>query len=663
MRRISLSALLCAAAIAANATTFAQITANKVPAFGATAQVGSQGTEAEQIRGWYRDYLGREPGPELTAWVQLLRGGMSPTDVQATVLGSDEYFNQQGRDPQTFVLETLQAVTWQAPSGNLLRQWNDRLTALRGDRFALAREILLTYAQPHTTTGQASDIALRLTNAAKLLQDTADFELSGTTQGRQVSLRAKSLYDACMSLQRTVGVRDFRVEDVLPSARMVESAYNAVQATLNNPPGTAPSTSAIARRVDSMLTDLQVALQPQYNPYPNQGPNPGPIVPTPTTPAPSTGYSYDQAKLQKQLESIARGTQSIVQLFSSQPSGNYTYRVLLTDLNSFAGQVDSLETSVARGTSLQRLQWEWQTLNTQAERLRPQLLNGNPPTFTRLFWTSVESGLHQMGDTLGIAPNGNTGTVPPPVVKPNVDLVALCDQGVGQTDAFLTGLSPYVFGIPEVPRLQRDMRTVRNQILTIRQMILQQSPTLQIQDQIRLARLQYDASYELWSQMVEGYKLVNYTRLSPVGKSLTDIEVALTGMSSDTNVYLRPGTPSRVAQLLSTFDTELARYQQTLQPFANYPEYKSLILYAEQLAGYSKSLKELEVDRARNLADEQRLLAGMQRVVELTDAYNTRVEEGAGRANDRNALTQALELRRSLGRITNLVNDLEHEIR
>src|SRR5581483_935378 len=50
-----------------------------------------QSPEANTIRGWYRDYLGREAGSDLTALVNLLRGGMSPTDLQATILGSDEF--------------------------------------------------------------------------------------------------------------------------------------------------------------------------------------------------------------------------------------------------------------------------------------------------------------------------------------------------------------------------------------------------------------------------------------------------------------------------------------------------------------------------------------------------------------------------------------------
>src|SRR5689334_10397230 len=48
--------------------------------------------EANTIRGWYRDYLGRDVGQDLPSLVNLLRGGMSPTDLQATILGSDEFY-------------------------------------------------------------------------------------------------------------------------------------------------------------------------------------------------------------------------------------------------------------------------------------------------------------------------------------------------------------------------------------------------------------------------------------------------------------------------------------------------------------------------------------------------------------------------------------------
>src|SRR5205823_7286949 len=130
--------------------------------YGQTIVSAVQGPEANTIRGWYRDYLGRDVGQDLPSLVNLLRGGMSPTDLQATILGSDEFYSQKGRDPQTFIRDTLQAVTWSDPSYSDLQRWADRLNQLRGDRFALAREILLSGTQPQSQAGQLGDLAPRL---------------------------------------------------------------------------------------------------------------------------------------------------------------------------------------------------------------------------------------------------------------------------------------------------------------------------------------------------------------------------------------------------------------------------------------------------------------------------------------------------------------------
>src|SRR6185369_1804493 len=127
------------------------------PAYGQpSAAFGSQliSPEANTIRGWYRDYLGRDVGQDLPALVNLLRGGMSPTDLQATILGSDEFYSQKGRDPQTFVRQTLQAVNWSEPPITDVQRWTDRLNQLRGDRFALAREILQSGGQGQSQSAQ-----------------------------------------------------------------------------------------------------------------------------------------------------------------------------------------------------------------------------------------------------------------------------------------------------------------------------------------------------------------------------------------------------------------------------------------------------------------------------------------------------------------------------
>ena len=116
--------------------------------------------EAGQVRAWYRDYLGREVGPELTAWLAALSGGMSPIDVQATILGSDEFFYRRARRA---VVRPGNAASRDlgGAHGGRLRRWTDRLTQLRGDRFALAREILLTQQPAQSSTSQVGDLSTR----------------------------------------------------------------------------------------------------------------------------------------------------------------------------------------------------------------------------------------------------------------------------------------------------------------------------------------------------------------------------------------------------------------------------------------------------------------------------------------------------------------------
>src|SRR6187455_1048014 len=117
MRRIAVRMLLSAVIVMCPLALWGQITAQPartVNAFqpnssgsaftpySAPAMLSSLTTspEANSVRGWYRDYLGRDVGPDVSALVNLMRGGMSPTDLQATILGSEEFYSQKGRDPQ-----------------------------------------------------------------------------------------------------------------------------------------------------------------------------------------------------------------------------------------------------------------------------------------------------------------------------------------------------------------------------------------------------------------------------------------------------------------------------------------------------------------------------------------------------------------------------------
>ena len=615
-------------------TAFAQ------PAIAQTV-TAQRSTEADLIRSWYRDYLGRDVGPELTAWVELLRGGMSQTDVQATILGSDEFYYQKGRDPQTFVLETLQAITWSEPTTAEVRRWTDRLTALRGDRFALVREILLSSGQPQTGGTQVVDTVHRLQSASRLLVDTIDFEIGGTTQGRQATLKAQALEDAVEELHRVVSRLNYRPDDALLAIDSAGRSSQALETTFNNPPGTAPSASGIARRIGNMLTEARGMIRP-------------PVVPVP---GPGAGGGYDQQKLLEQITAVSRGTQSLIQLLTSQSYQSYSYSVVLRDLDTFAAGVDAFDDLARRSTSRQRLQWELDALRAQTDRIEPQLLAGRPPYFVRLYWQSVESSLDQVRDTLGASSGGSTVLRPTPLHE---SVLPLVDQAISQVDVFLTGTNPLVFGVPEVPRVQRDVRNLRTRLLTMRQQAGAGEGATTLQQTLNQMVGDYQAAYNRWSQTVATYRLQRPAQLSPVGETLNTVERLINDAIASGD--LTPSGPTRISGLVASLEGELAGVRSGLTAFSGYPEQRALSLFVEQCAGFTQSIDDAQANSATTIDSQRRLAAAMQRVIGLMQAEADSLNQRVASNGTRDLQTRSADLRRRIDRIGSLADEIEADL-
>jgi hypothetical protein len=644
MRRIALLPALCVTLLLAPAPLPAQFNAS------------ARSREEQQIRQWYNDYLGREAGPELKAWVELLKSGMSPLDVQATILGSDEFFDQKGRDVQSFVVETLQSVNWQEPTVSELRRWTDRLTALRGDRFALAREILLAHdesggADSAAAGPQVAETAARLSSASKLLVDTIDFEIGGTQQGRQANLKAQALRDATEQLRRTVAVTSYRPADAALSLQNVERSLTALVSTLSSPAGTAPGAAGIARRAGTMLEELEVALRPNARePRPLPGTNPA---------APSIGPTAQ--KLLVQAQSASRGVESIIQSLTGQSTQNYATSVVLRDLDTLAAALDELQTSLRRGTSRDRLQWEIEALAQQAVRIGPQLKASQMPPFTRLFWSSVESSLEQMAETLGIT-DGNSTVLRPTPAEP--EILPLVDQALSRAEVFLTGSQPLVFGVPEVPRVQRDVRNLKSRLLQLRQEAQQGEPAAQQLETLGTMVADYQNAYSRWGQIVTSRKLQNPPRLSPIGEALNEVERLLKLAVAAEDVTPAGGTvsSSRVARLLETLRGQTQLYRENLPVFANYPEHRSLLLYCDQIEGYLTSMAGEQLNPAVGPDAIRRQAAGLARVTSLLCAQTDTLDARARAASTTRVpreLATLRDLARSLG---SLADDLESEL-
>ena len=615
--------------------------------------------DEEQIRQWYRDYLGREVGPELKAWTELLRGGMSPLDVQATILGSDEFFNEKGRSAENFIVETLQSVTWEEPSAADVRRWTDRLRALRGDRFQLARDILLAHEDYVGMGGPAApdrvEVANRVATAARLLTDTIDFEIGGTTQGRQANLKAQALADAAAQLERYAGGAAPRPADTARAGQAIASArrsLTSLQTTLSNPAGTAPSATSMARKLGNLLDEAEVAIDDRSN-----------VIHNPQRPATPVDDSID---LIAQSDAASRAVESIIQALTGAAYQSYSSSIVLRDLDSLASRLDQLGATLAGSGSRERVAWEVEALATLAERIEPRLLAGQPPPFTRLYWSSVTSNLAQMSETLGVvsrdrAPRERADVLRPAPIEPRV--VPLVDQAIARTEVFLTGTQPLVFGVAEVPRVQRDVRGLKTRLLTLRQEAQNGEPAARQLETLRSMVASYQAAFTSWNQIVSRYKLQNPPRLSPIGETLNEVERILEADAGGEQLTPATGSvsSSRVARLLGTLDQDLRAFRESLPLFVNYPEHRALLTYCDQLQGYFGTLGELQVNPAAAPDAMRRQAAAMQRTVELLVVTAENAEQRAQAAGGR-AVEAGAKLVAQARRLASLAGDLESQL-
>jgi hypothetical protein len=121
--------------------------------------------QEDLVQGWYHCYLGRAADPSgLQTWVQALRGGTPPAEVQASILASEEYYCRYGHTPEGFVAGLYRDVLGRGACAPEVQAWVGRLLPC-GDRQRLARDFLCaaqTELAQRLTPGVAPNAALVL---------------------------------------------------------------------------------------------------------------------------------------------------------------------------------------------------------------------------------------------------------------------------------------------------------------------------------------------------------------------------------------------------------------------------------------------------------------------------------------------------------------------
>jgi putative lipoprotein len=104
---------------------------------------GNSLSPSAQIGQWYQQYLGRPASPrEISAWESDLKSGGSLQKVQASLLSSSEFYDQQNDNPERFVNEVYTAVEGTPPSPELSQSLRSDLEKKPSSRQQLVLDLL-----------------------------------------------------------------------------------------------------------------------------------------------------------------------------------------------------------------------------------------------------------------------------------------------------------------------------------------------------------------------------------------------------------------------------------------------------------------------------------------------------------------------------------------
>jgi hypothetical protein len=430
----------------------------------------------DYVAGLIEHYLGRPARPdEVVSWVRNLRTGTPPSELQAGLLGSDEFFARVGRDNARFIVALGRDILNRDPTPQEVNAWLLNLALANGDRTQLVRNFIIS-AQPELSSQPAAapaptDPAGRLLATSQLLLNAALAELGGTLPGRQVVVRANALLAAGQALRDYLATPNYAPARAWQLYGEAEAAYQAVQDALRDLHFAAPTTGRFVGLTGRLLTAVRATI-----------PNPPPVV------APTVGL--DQAafdRCARGLAELARDSQRLAVLLRGGPDRDADRNKLQRDAEYFASQVEALRGLVRVGADPDDLRRRFYRLRELANGISYAVRGRKPNGRVQTAWHELTDELAQAGDALGVAAGPGIDPDRPVLVNPPTfvqtpyqpippaayavprEVITAADRALAQVDAFNAGLSRFLLGDPAVPQVQAQVRALRNSLAQLRQ--------------------------------------------------------------------------------------------------------------------------------------------------------------------------------------------------
>lgn len=332
---------------------------------------------------------------------------------------------------------------------------------------------------------QVPDLARMLDDESSQFVPAVRRELGGTPQGRQLVIRGNALRSTARAFTRTLQVGGDPNQLGIWRDQFVQS-LNAVQSELNDPPGTAPVSAAIAQRMGRLAFEINRAMAGDGQPSPL--PNPGGFPP-----GPGQGGGFQALQLVQAAATQLDATNGFLAADIGQAP---PFDGAMLDLQALSVGMQQLNQIGLAGGGPQQMSATLLPLWVRVRRVNALMQGGLPQLArARASWMSAVGSLSGLAQMLGIPPDL---TPPPNVGPPNIlptpnppigpgpgfgvsPAVALADQLGGEVEGFLVAVQPNALRIPQGLQFIADARILRGAVIAFRQAAAAGAPPTQLQ--------------------------------------------------------------------------------------------------------------------------------------------------------------------------------------